>query len=203
MIEPDTPLAPGQIVIARHGEPDADRYERMGWRGYERWWAAYDEAGLKAGQAAPDSLVAEARQARTLFASTLPRAIETAQACCGGREIALDSMFVEAPLPPPVMPGRFTARTWGVIARCSWWMGHARGRESRPQAERRAQTAVEALIEASSHGPVILFAHGWFNRMMRPQLKRRGWACVRDGGDWYWSWRRYEFKNTSRRSTGG
>ncbi|MFW6413268.1 MAG: histidine phosphatase family protein, partial [Oceanicaulis sp.] len=146
---------------------------------------------------------AEAAQARTLYASTLPRAIETAQACCGGREIALDSTFVEAPLPPPRMPGRFTARTWGIYARCSWWAGHARGRETRGQAEGRAATASEMLIEAARHGPVILFAHGWFNRMMRPQLKKRGWQCVRDGGDWYWSWRRYEFKNVSQRSRGG
>jgi hypothetical protein len=30
--------------------------------------------------------------------------------------------------------------------------------------------------------------------MLRPALQRRGWVCVRDGGDWYWSWRRYELK---------
>ena len=43
-------------------------------------------------------------------------------------------------------------------------------------------------------GGVALFAHGWFNRMLRPELKRQGWTCVRDGGDGYWSWRRYELK---------
>lgn len=190
-------------MIARHGEPDADRFERMDWRGYERWWAAYDEAGLKPGQTAPEALIAETRLARSIYASTLPRAIETARACCEGRDIALDSTFVEAPLPPPKLPGRYTARTWGVYARCSWWLGHARGRETRGQAERRAATASEMLIEAARNGPVVLFAHGWFNRMIRPQLRKRGWACVRDGGDWYWSWRRYELKNVSRRSRGG
>ena len=186
--------APGQIVIARHGEPDADRYERMTWRGYERWWEAYDEAGLRPGQSAPPPLIAETSQAQSIFASTLPRAIETAEACAGGREIALDSQYVEAPLPPPQMPGRFQARTWGAFARCSWWLGHARGRESRPQAERRADAAAQALVDAARAGPVSLFAHGWFNRMLRPALARRGWVCVRDGGDTYWAWRRYELK---------
>lgn len=194
MTDAPSSSAPGQIVIARHGEPAADRYERVTWRGYERWWDAYDEAGLRAGQSAPEALISETRQAQSIFASTLRRAIETAEACAGGREIALDSQFVEAPLPPPQMPGRFQARTWGAFARCSWWLGHARGRETRPQAERRADAAAQALIEAAQAGPVSLFAHGWFNRMLRPALARRGWVCVRDGGDTYWAWRRYELK---------
>lgn len=185
---------PGYLIIARHGEPDADRHARVDWRGYERWWAAYDEAGLRAGQSAPDDLVDAAAGATSLFSSTLPRAIETARAVVGAREICRHDLFVEAPLPPPPIPGRFKARTWGVFARCSWWLGAARGRETRPQAEVRAAAAAERLIDAAAHGPVALFAHGWFNRMLRPALKNRGWACVRDGGDWYWSWRRYEFK---------
>lgn len=184
----------GPIVIARHGEPDADRRERMDWRGYERWWAAYDEAGLKPGQTPTESLVDATGKAKLLFASTLPRAIETAKAAAPGRELNINSVFVEAPLPPPQIPGRFTARTWGVWARCSWWLGHARGRETRGQAERRADQAAQILVEAAEHGGVALFAHGWFNRMLRPALARRGWVCKRDGGDWYWSWRAYERK---------
>jgi len=39
---------------------------------------------------------------------------------------------------------------------------------------------------------VALFAHGWFNRMLRPALQAQDWRCVVDGGDDYWSWRRYE-----------
>lgn len=183
-----------RIVIARHGEPDADRRERMDWRGYERWWAGYDEAGLRAGQHPPPGLVEAAAAANLIYASTLPRAIETARASAPDREIRQDSLFVEAPLPPPQIPGRFTAGTWGVFARCSWWLGHARGRESRSQSERRAEQAAEHLIEASRQGSVALFAHGWFNRMLRPALVRRGWRCVRDGGDGYWSWRAYTLK---------
>ncbi|MCC5996921.1 MAG: histidine phosphatase family protein [Oceanicaulis sp.] len=184
--------APGQIIIVRHGEPDADRYKKLDWRGYERWWAAYDEAGLKPGQSVPEALCAEARQARTVFASTLPRAIETARACVGERELVIDPVFVEAPLPPPPWPGRFNARTWGVFARCTWWLGAARGRETRQQAELRARQAAAMLVEAASDGPVALFAHGWFNRMLRPALRVQSWRCVIDGRDGYWSWRRYE-----------
>ena len=183
---------PGSITIARHGEPDADRTIRMDWRGYERWWEAYDRAGLKPGQTAPEALAAEAVRAQTIFSSPLPRARETAQAAVPDREMTLNDLFVEAPLPPPPIPGRFKPRTWGVFARCTWWAGMARGRETRQQAEARAETAASLIVDAALQGPVVLFAHGWFNRMLRPALKRRGYGCVRDGGDWYWSWRRFE-----------
>jgi broad specificity phosphatase PhoE len=193
---------PGYITIARHGEPDADRRELLTWRDYERWWANYDLAGLKPGQTAPDCLRAQAREAKTVFASTLPRAIETARAATGGDEFITDPVFVEAPLPPPGLPGRFRSKTWGVYARCAWWLGMARDKETRPEAEARAALAAEQLVRAAQEGSVALFAHGWFNRMLRPELKSRGWVCVRDGGDDYWSWRRYEFKAVSGRDDG-
>lgn len=197
MTQPVATSLPGSIIIARHGEPDADRRMALDWRGYEKWWANYDLAGLKAGQSAPPALCAAAGAAHCVYASTLPRAIETAQACAGGREVTQNAVFVEAPLPPPPIPGRYTARTWGVYARCSWWLGMARGKETRAQAETRAEEAAAILIEAAQHGDVALFAHGWFNRMMRPVLKRHGYVCVHDGGDDYWSWRRYELKGRS------
>lgn len=196
MPETQRQTGPGYITIARHGEPDANRLERVDWKNYERWWADYDLAGLKTGQAPPESLVREVEGARVVFASTLRRAIETAEAASQGRQFDINSIFVEAPLPPPAIPGRHPARLWGVFARCSWWLGFARGKESRAQAERRAEQAAEILVEAAQDGPVVLFAHGWFNRMLRPALRRRGWTCVRDGGDDYWSFRRYELKNS-------
>ncbi|WP_429911044.1 histidine phosphatase family protein [Glycocaulis sp.] len=197
MTQPVVTRLPGSIIIARHGEPDADRRMVLDWRGYEKWWADYDLAGLKNGQSAPKALCEAAGQAHSVYASTLIRAIETAQACVGTREITQNSVFIEAPLPPPPIPGRFKARTWGVYARCTWWLGMARGKETRAQAETRAEEAAAILIEAAQHGDVALFAHGWFNRMLRPVLKRHGYVCVRDGGDDYWSWRKYEIKGRS------
>lgn len=186
---------PGSITIARHGRPDANRELWLDWRGYEAWWDDhYQPAGLVGGQDAPEALRAAAAEAHTVFASSLRRAIETAEAVAPGREVVIDPVFVEAELPPPPMPGRYMAKTWGVFARCSWWLGAARGRESRADAERRAGQAAQHLIAAAAAGPVVLCAHGWFNRMIRPHLRGAGWTCVRDGGDTYWSWRRYEYR---------
>jgi len=191
-------VAPGSIVIARHGRPKGDRSVRLDWRGYELWWAQYDRNGLDPGQTPPTALVDAARGADVIFASTLPRAFETAKAVAGDREIVSDPIFVEAPLPPPPMWGKRTPRQWGVWARASWWLGRAAGQETRPQAELRAQAAAATLAARALRGEnVVLFAHGWFNRMMRPVLLRNGWKCVEDGKDDYWSFRRYEFRRAT------
>jgi len=195
MSEPiSTPsTTPGSITIARHGRPDKNRRESVDWRGYIEWWKGYDAAPLAPGQSAPDSLLAEAKNAHRVFASTLRRAGETANAAAPGRDIEIEPVFVEAALPPPPIPGRFRAYTWGVFARITWWFGMSGGMESRRDAEARASQAAAKLVEAAKDGPVLLCAHGWFNRMMRPDLRRHGYRCVQDGGDKYWTYRRYEY----------
>lgn len=182
----------GPITIARHGQPDADRTVRIDWQGYEHWWKGYDAAGLAPGQVPPEKLVEAAGNAEVVFSSTLPRAIETARAAAPDRNLVIDADFVEAPLPPPQMSGTLKPGTWGVYARIFWWMGYARGLETRREAELRAERAADKLVIAAQRGAVVLCAHGWFNRMLRPALRRRGWKCVQDGGDTYWSSRTYE-----------
>ncbi|MFN3313950.1 MAG: histidine phosphatase family protein, partial [Hyphomonas sp.] len=66
--------------------------------------------------------------------------------------------------------------------------------ESIAEARLRANAAARHLHEASEGGKVYLAAHGWFNRMLRPELRRLGWVCVHDGGDQYWSYRVYEYR---------
>lgn len=183
----------GTITIARHGRPDADRTVRIDQHGYRVWWADYDRANLHPGQCPPDKLIKHAEQADIIYASTLPRAIRTAEAVAGGRDVITDPVFVEAPLPPPPLWGKHSPRAWGVWARIAWWMGRHDGGETRQQAELRAEAAVATLTAQALRGQnVLLCAHGWFNRMMRPVLRRQGWREVENGGDSYWSYRRYE-----------
>lgn len=183
----------GSIVIARHGQPDADRTVQINWREYIDWWSAYNRTGLMAGQLPPERLLHYAADANVVFASTFPRAIKTAEAVAGGKPIISDAVFVEAPLPPPHIPGKRNPRAWGVWARVFWWFGRHDGEESRRAAEVRAEAAAATLTARALRGEnVLLCAHGWFNRMIRPVLKRQGWRCVEDGGDSYWSFRRYE-----------
>ncbi|MDZ4690131.1 histidine phosphatase family protein [Terricaulis sp.] len=183
----------GFIVIARHGQPHADRSVRIDQQGFREWWAGYDLAGLHPDERPPEKLVDLAGKADVIYASTLQRAIHTAQMVAGGREIVTDPVFVEAPLPPPAIWGKRRPGAWGVYARAAWWFGHTENGESRAQAELRAEAAVATLTAQALRGQnVLLCAHGWFNRMMRPILRAQGWREVEDGGDRYWSYRRYE-----------
>jgi broad specificity phosphatase PhoE len=183
----------GSIVIARHGQPHADRTVRIDQRGYRDWWRGYDLARLHPDEAAPQRLAELARQSDVIFASTLQRAIHTAELVAAGREIVTDPVFVEAALPPPPFWGKHRPGTWGVWARVAWWLGWHDGMESKAEAKIRAEAAVATLAAQALRGQnVLLCAHGWFNRMMRPVLKRQGWREVEDHGDRYWSYRRYE-----------
>ncbi|MBY0562797.1 MAG: histidine phosphatase family protein [Hyphomonadaceae bacterium] len=187
----------GAIVIARHGRPHVDRSVRIDRAAYRQWWAHYDASGLHPDEKPPEELLRQAEQSDIIYASTLQRAIHTAQMLAGGREIVTDPVFIEAPLPPPALAGKRSPSAWGVLARAAWWFGHHENGESRRQAEVRAQAAVATLTAQALRGQnVLLCAHGWFNRMMRPVLRRQGWREVEDGGDRYWSYRRYE-KRTS------
>ena len=186
---------PGSITLARHGEPALSRKVRLSADEYREWWGRYEVGGLKAGQTPPPRLLALAREAEVVIASTRPRSVETAVAVCAGRSFASEPVMVEAPLPPPRWPRflKLSPRAWGVIARGYWWfLNRHGGEESRDQAKRRAAEAADRLEAlAASGGHVLVLAHGFFNAMVGVELKRRGWRLVRNEGYRYWSARRY------------
>lgn len=168
----------------------------MGWRDYQAWWAKYELSSLKDGQTCPEALLREIGDDAIILSSARPRAIQTAGHLGRGREVKPDAMFNEAPLPPPKI-GFFPMRpkNWNKWARLLWMMGHSGGEESSRDAKRRAARAAGMLVETAGEGrDVVLAAHGWFNRMLRPELKKRGWENVHDGGDKYWSYRIYQKK---------
>jgi broad specificity phosphatase PhoE len=186
---------PGSIVLARHGEPALSRRIRLNAEGYRRWWAAYEDGGILAGQTPPAELLDLARHADIIFASTRRRAVETAEAVVGGKTFVRDPMFVEAPLPPPPLPSflKLGPKAWGVIARFTWWFGYDGGQETRAEAQARARAASERLVAAALGGAdVLLLAHGFFNLMVGLELKRQGWRRMEDRGFKYWATRRFE-----------
>lgn len=187
----------GPIVISRHGRPALDRRAgpRLTWRDYCDWWARYEEGGLAAGQDAPDALKRLVADADVVLTSARLRAQETARLAAPHLEAEIDALFNEAPLPPPRLPGiRYLPKTWNVLARAAWLQGHRLDGEGVREARLRARAAAERLHEAAHEGKVYLAAHGWFNRMLRPQLRSLGWRCVRDEGDAYWSVRIYDYR---------
>lgn len=186
---------PGPIIISRHGKPALDRSAgpKLTWSEYKNWWARYEEGSLAEGQAAPERLKAAVRDSAVVLSSTRPRAFETAQLAAPWATIEQSDLFIEANLPPPTWNGvRFLPKTWNILARAAWMQGHKLDGEGVKEAELRAEAAAAYLVERAQEGQVYLAAHGWFNRMLRPNLKKLGWRCRRDGGDSYWSYRVYE-----------
>ncbi|PHS25147.1 MAG: histidine phosphatase family protein [Robiginitomaculum sp.] len=185
----------GTIVLARHGRPDTDKSHWIDSKGYYNWWRGYDESGLDLRSPPPQNLLDEAMRAHRIFASDLRRAQETAAAVADDKPVTYDPVFTEAPLPPPPFPGFIRMRPphWDVWSRSLWWLGYSGGFESRAHAETRAFAAVKRIDPIAREGEnVLVCAHGWFNRMMRPALVANGWNCIYDGRDDYWSFRRYE-----------
>ncbi|WP_312820851.1 histidine phosphatase family protein [Brevundimonas sp.] len=185
----------GDIVLARHGKPALSRKCWLTAQQYRDWWGRYDAGGLLEGQAVPPGIMQTAREAGTIYASTLRRAQETAAAVSQGQPVHTHAVFVEAPLPPPHWPDWFKMppRLWGVVARL-WWhvFNHHDGQESRLEAEARAGRAADMLIERALAGQdVLVLAHGYFNHMIGQQLKARGWKLVDDQGFKYWCQRRF------------
>ena len=187
----------GPIIISRHGRPALDRTAgpRLNWREYRDWWNRYEIGALRDDQIAPQSLKQIVSDAEIVLASGRLRAQQTAERAAPHRQAAFDPVFNEAPLPPPVLPGvKYLPKTWNILARTAWLNGHALDGESVKAARQRAADAATKLHEASEAGKVYLAAHGWFNRMIRPELKKLGWKCTYDGGDSYWSFRVYEYR---------
>jgi broad specificity phosphatase PhoE len=192
--------APGAVVLARHGEPALSRKRMLCAAEYREWWADYEMGGLAEGQNPPDSLRQMAERAGFIIASTRLRSIETARAVAEGRAFAEDSLFIEAPLPPPHWPAwlKLSPRVWGFVARFWWWwFNHHDHQETRREAEKRADEAARQLIELAAGGQdVLVVAHGFFNTMVGLALRRQGWRCVADGGFSYWSARRFEMSRS-------
>lgn len=191
-------VRPGRIIVVRHGRPALDRNvgPRLDARAYRDWWARYEAGSLQQGQTPPEDLRRHAHPEALFFSSERPRAAESAALIAAGRPVTADALFNEAPLPPPRWSERrrYLPKTWNKFARLAWLAGHRdAGEEHVAETRVRAAQAVDMLIAAAGDGrDVILAAHGWFNRMLRRPFARRGWRCVRDGGDGYWSFRVYE-----------
>ncbi len=138
-----------------------------------------------------------AKRSAAIVASPILRALQTAEILANGRKIRTDDLYVEAPLPAPLIVPFLRAKpwVWGTLSRLTWSYGYSGGGESHRQADARAVLAAQALAGlAAEEGEIMLCGHGWFNRMIGIALRRGGWHQTHNGGDKYWALRTYEMK---------
>lgn len=181
------------IVIVRHGKPALSRKTRLTWTDFRQWWGLYDEGGLNEKQRIPKKVKKYAAEADLVLSSPLPRAAESARLLRGKDADILDPNLVEAALPPPKLwRMKFGPKSWGTMARILWYFGWSDGLESHRDARIRANLMADRLGEHAAGGKLVLVtAHGWFNRMLKGSLMKRGWKCVSHNGDLHWSHRRF------------
>ena len=182
------------IIIARHGKPALSRKVRLNWREYRDWWGQYDLGGLAEQQKIPPKLKALAEKADIVLSSPLPRAVESALLASEREPDFIYENLVEAALPSPHLGGlKFRPKTWGTWSRIVWFYGWPDGMESHGAARARANAMCDVLAGHAKGGKLVyVSAHGWFNRMLKGSLKKRGWKCVSQNGDLHWSHRRFE-----------
>lgn len=186
----------GPIIVARHGRPalNRDLGPRLSWSEYIDWWAAYEAGALEEGQTAPDALKQAVADVDLFFTSGRLRAKQTMEMAAPGKTATAFDVFNEAPLPPPRLNWlKLLPRNWNVVSRIVWIGGHSLDGESIRQARARARIAAKQLHEDAANGKVFLAGHGWFNRMIRRELRKLGWRCVYNGRDNYWAFREYHY----------
>ena len=190
------PTSHGAIVLARHGEPALSRKVRLTAAEYREFWATYEIMGILPGQTPPDRLRTFVAECGALVSSTRLRAIESAHSLAGERPFERHDLLIEAPLPPPSLPGwvKLHPSVWGFLARFWWWFfNHHEGQEKRADAEARAARA--AALQGgrgAGGGDVVVLGPGGFNFMIGRSLKKLGWRLTASEGYKYWSMRRFE-----------
>ena len=185
----------GAIILIRHGRPALSRKVLLSAGEYRAWWARYEDGGLLPSQCAPADVVETAHQAAMIATSTRRRAIESAALAAPGRPLVSETIFIEAPLPPPPLPFwlKLSPRIWGFVTRFLWWFFNVHfDEESRVAAETRASHAADRLVELAANGDVVLFAHGFFNLMIARAFQARGWRYIKNNGWKYWSTKRFD-----------
>ena len=182
------------IIIARHGKPALSRKIQLTWREYRDWWKKYDIGGLAEKQKIPKKLKPLAENADVVISSSLLRARESAELASGREPDFIYDELVEAALPPPHLgPLKFRPKTWGTWSRIVWFCGWPDGMESHSEARARANAMCDVLAGHAKDGKTVyVSAHGWFNRMLKGSLMKRGWKCKSQNGDLHWSHRRFE-----------
>jgi len=182
------------IIIARHGKPALSRKVKLNWREFRDWWKKYDAGGLLPEQKIPKRLQSWVEKADIVISSSLRRAIESAELASGRKPDFIYEELIEAALPPPHLgPLKIRPKSWGTWSRIAWYFGWSDGMETHRAARIRANHMCDVLAGHAKGGKIIyVSAHGWFNRMLKGSLMKRGWVCKSQNGDLHWSHRRFE-----------
>lgn len=184
-----------RIHLIRHGEPSCPPKVSLSRHEYRCWIDDYNAAGIVD---APRDLLRRwflASGARSVFASTMPRSIQSAKALAEGADVRTFTLFNEAAVAVAPIPLRLNSSSWTTLGRIMWLLGSPAD-EDIAACQIRAVSAADALMESAAQAETVLVGHGWFNRMIGNQLLKRGFERSEVTGRGYWCRASFE-KSTS------
>jgi broad specificity phosphatase PhoE len=178
-----------EITLIRHGK---SQWKEGGWFApaeFAKWIREYDSHGVCEEDVIPQDTFEKVKKAKWLIASSLPRAVHSANLLKPSCPMEINHLFreVETPVPLANLPLKLPVNAWLILARIFWLCGYAGNVESYREAKQRAKLAADHLCEyALEHGHVAVIGHGWFNRFLGGELMRRKWKVERNVSFQHW-----------------
>ncbi|MFZ2268032.1 MAG: hypothetical protein WAV95_10710 [Azonexus sp.] len=178
-----------QIILMRHGRPAIDGQQGLSARAYGAWIKRYNAAAIDPASPPPAAAIRQARLARHVQCSTLPRSVGSA-AALGISAHGQDAAFRELDMPHadwcfPILP----VGLWSVLFRLAWVLGYHRHTESFAAARARAAACAETLSQlAAVHGSVLFIGHGALNWFIARVLRRAGWQSPDGAPRQHWQY---------------
>jgi broad specificity phosphatase PhoE len=174
-----------EIILVRHARSAHVERAWLDADGLRRWMVAYDAAEIAAHDPPPAALVELAKQADTVVASDLARAIASAALLAPHTIVEANPLLREAPLetadrPLPRLRGvRLPLRIWGMLF-FGRWLWAAWRKLPPPGVDEAALARADAAADwlaglAAGRRRVVAVTHGTFRTLLAAALERRGW----------------------------
>lgn len=181
-----------RIFLARHGQPDCLSLGNVAPRDMSKWIQAYNDAGVLLDDVPPQA-IETARSSGIVVASTMRRAVHSAQYLSGSQAFLAEHVFCEAGLPHPCWHfPKLPPSAWATIFRLAWFLGYAANAESIESATARAGAAAERLVQlAKENGSVFLVGHGIMTMLIAKHLLSLGWVGPSRPSHGYWQFSTY------------
>lgn len=174
-----------EVVLIRHAEVSLDHSGWMSSKKAANYREAYNTAAVH--QFDPDTVLAKIprRITDTIYVSALPRSIATGLKLFGdsANVVSLD-MLNEFEMHMIWLPTYLPYKGWTVLSRGMWLVGLKReGTESYADAKKRVSRVADFIEEkATEQKQVIMVTHGFINRNLAKELKKRGWIITLNNG---------------------
>jgi hypothetical protein len=174
-----------EVILIRHAEVYLNHSGWMNSKKAAEYREAYDTAPIH--QFNPEKVLAQIpkRITDTIYVSGLPRSIGTGIKLFGSTAniVSLD-VLNEFEMHMVWLPLYLPYKGWTGISRSMWLLGTERkGTESYREAKKRVSMAADFIEEKSTtQKQVIMVTHGFFNRNLAKELKKRDWEIIRNEG---------------------